>query len=100
MKRRTHTRDLARVLDRFKKAVRRSDTGSRPIPKKVSRGQIVHDWLPVVEAARLLGVTRRQVYELIKAKKLRAVPITWPSGYSVRWVTRASLERYARRRYA
>jgi excisionase family DNA binding protein len=98
MRRRAPARDFERALDRFKKAVR-SDAGPRPVPKKVSRGQIVHDWLPIPEAARLLGVTRRQVYKLVKAKKLRAVPITWPSGYRIRLITRASAERYSKQRY-
>lgn len=43
--------------------------------KKVSRGQITKDWLPVPVAAAELGVTRRQIYALIKAGKLRIVAI-------------------------
>jgi hypothetical protein len=74
------------------------ETG-RPF-KKVSGGQITRDWLPVPEAAARLKITRRQVYALIREKKLRARTIIWPSGYHVFWVTRASVERYGPQRHA
>jgi site-specific recombinase XerC len=71
--------------------------------KKVSSGQITKDWLPVPVAAKLLGVSRRQIYQLIKDKKLRVGAVMWREGdevvYEIKWVTRQSLERYARTRF-
>ena len=67
--------------------------------KKVSRGQITKDWLPIQEAATALGVSRRQIHRLVAEKKLRAAAIIWPSGYRIEWITRGSLERYRRERY-
>jgi predicted DNA-binding transcriptional regulator AlpA len=71
--------------------------------KKVSSGQITKDWLPIPVAAKLLGVTRRQIYQLIKSKKLRVGAVMWREGdevvYEIKWVTRQSLERYARTRF-
>jgi predicted DNA-binding transcriptional regulator AlpA len=68
--------------------------------KKASRGQIMRDFLPIPEAAATLDVSRQQVYTLIKEKKVRGVKTIWPkSGHRLQWVTRASVERYARERY-
>jgi hypothetical protein len=69
--------------------------------KAVSSGQITKDWLPIPVAAAVLGVTRRQVYKLIREKKLRRKSLVWYEGhpaklhYERNWVTRVSVARYA-----
>jgi excisionase family DNA binding protein len=100
-RRREYTiREMHDFLGRFKRDVIVTESRRARAGKKVSRGQVAKDWLPFPEAAKLLSVTRRQVYDLVRAGRLRAEWVVWPGGYRVKWVTRQSVERYARQRYA
>ncbi len=104
IKRGRHTTDavleeLLGMTERELRMLEKRETRKR-FYKIVSSGQITKDWLPIPVAAAVLGVTRRQVYALIKEKKLRSMAIVWSDGsYRVNWVTRASVARYAQERY-
>ncbi len=51
----------------------------------------------ITEAARLLGVTRQRVHQLIKAGKLAARQVSQPQGTRLWLIKRTAVEKHARR---
>lgn len=51
----------------------------------------------ITEAARLLGVSRQRVYQLIKAGKLAARQVMQPQGTRLWLIQRAAVEQHSRR---
>ena len=63
----------------------------------MSRRSVPSGEVTITEAARLLGVTRQRVYQLIKAGKLAARQVTQPQGTRLWLVKRTAVDKHARR---
>lgn len=70
--------------------------------KAFSKRDVMVKWLPPRSAAHVLGVSRQQVSRLLQEGKLKGFFVSdadlWPADRKF-FITRKSLERYAKSRY-